>query len=122
MAIKNILKTKDLESFRAFLIFEGYYEVPTSKNVYETLRMIKEDDTVIIYDQKSTKEYLSIADKDIHLVTKFYEQEKEPVPTSNMAMMRTMPAEKLAHFLSKNFCHGFGEAEILQWLRSPVEI
>ena len=121
MAVKNMLQTKDLENFRVFLIDKGYYEVPTSKNVYEILRMVKDHDIVIIYDQKTSKEYLSIADKDIHLVAEFYRKNREQASTSNIAMIRSMPAEKLAHFLSENFCHGFGETEILQWLRSPAE-
>ena len=121
MAVKNMLKTKDLESFKLFLIAKGYYEVPTSKNIYETLRMVKDGDTVIIYDQNSSKEYLSIADKDIHFVAEFYRQSREQPLTSNIAMIRTMPAAKLAHFLSETFCHGFGETEILQWLRAPAE-
>ena len=120
MAIKNMLKAKDLESFKLFLIEKGYYEIPTSKNIYETLRLVKDSDMVIIYDQNSSKEYLSIADKDIHLVAEFYEKNREQIST-NIAMIRSMPTGKLAHFLSETFCHGFGEAEILQWLNSPAK-
>lgn len=40
---------------------------------------------------------------------------------TNADKIRNMTDEELAKFISVQFCHGYGEPQILEWLKQPVE-
>lgn len=40
---------------------------------------------------------------------------------SNGDRIRGMSDKELAHFISVQFCHGYGEPQTLEWLKKPVE-
>lgn len=40
---------------------------------------------------------------------------------TNADWLRGMNDEELAHFISIQFFHGYGEPKILEWLKRPVE-
>lgn len=45
-----------------------------------------------------------------------------PVLVTNVDHIRSMTDEGLASFLSSTFCHGYGNVQLLDWLRQPKEI
>ena len=42
-------------------------------------------------------------------------------PQTNYDYIKNMNPEKLAEFLSKQFCYGYGEPQILEWLNRRRE-
>ena len=76
MATRNILPINKLHEFEDFLESKGYMILATSKNPYEVLRAKKDSDTVIVYQKKEAKEYMSTMDKDYHLVREFIKEQK----------------------------------------------
>ena len=42
-------------------------------------------------------------------------------PQTNYDFIKNMNQEKFAEFLSKQFCHGYGELQILEWLNEIRE-
>lgn len=42
-------------------------------------------------------------------------------PLTEGDKIRMMEDKDLANFLSTQFCHGFGEQQILEWLRTAVK-
>ena len=118
MATRNILHISKLQEFEDFLETKGYMIIATSKNPYEVLRAQKDGDTVIVYQKKDAKEHLSTMDKDYHLVREFIKGQRK---LSNGDRIRGMSDKELAHFISVQFCHGYGEPQTLEWLKQPVE-
>ena len=45
----------------------------------------------------------------------------EAMEMTNGERIRNMSDEELAKFISVQFCHGYGEPQILEWLKQPVE-
>lgn len=139
MATRNILHISKLQEFEDFLETKGYMIVATSKNPYEVLRAQKDGDTVIIYKKKDAKEHLSTMDKDYHLVREFIKSQRKQ---SNADRIRSMTDEELAKFIESVQCYSHGwcekcsslngdyckgirvnepDADILDWLKQPVE-
>lgn len=98
MATRNILHISKLQEFEDFLETKGYMIVATSKNPYEVLRAQKDGDTVIVYQKKDAKEYLSTMDKDYHLVREFIKSQRKQ---SNADRIRSMADEELEKFISE---------------------
>lgn len=118
MATRNILHINKLQEFEEFLEHKSYMIIATSKNPYEVLRAQKDGDTVIVYQKKDAKEHLSTMDKDYRLVREFIKGQRK---LSNGDRIRGMSDKELAHFISVQFCHGYGEPQTLEWLKQPVE-
>lgn len=78
MAERGILHTKHLEAFAGFLEKQGFTKQPLSKNPYEVLRMKKIGGrhTVVLFKKADAKEHLSVMDKDMPLVRKFFRKER----------------------------------------------
>ena len=98
MATRNILHISKLQEFEDFLETKGYMIVATSKNPFEVLRAQKDGDTVIVYQNKDTKEHLSTMDKDYHLVREFIKRQRVQ---TNADRIRSMTDEELVEFLDK---------------------
>lgn len=40
---------------------------------------------------------------------------------TNADRIRAMSDEKLADYLSKTFCHGYGKPQLVEWLKQPAD-
>lgn len=50
-----------------------------------------------------------------------YKKGIEAMGMTNGERIRNMSDEELAKFISVQFCHGYGEPQILEWIKQPVE-
>ena len=87
MASRELLHISKLNDFEKWLEEQGYMILPTSKNQYEVLRAKKDKDTVIIYCKASSKEHLSIMDKDYSLIRRFINESKKHVNADRIESM-----------------------------------
>lgn len=91
MANRNTLHISKLESFKNWLIKDGWEILPLSKNPYEVLRASKMEisNPLIVYSGKS-KEYLSVANEWLSVVEAFLHKK------TNADRIRSMTDEELA--------------------------
>ncbi len=96
MANRNTLHISKLESFKNWLIKDGWELLPLSKNPYEVLRASKMgiSNPLIVYSGKS-KEHLSFANEWLPVVEAFLHKK------TNADRIRSMTDEELAEFLCK---------------------
>lgn len=124
MATRNILHISKLQDFRDFLENEGYMILATSKNPFEVLRAKKDNDTVIVYKKKGSKEHLSTMDKDYHLVREFINLQ---IVHTNADKIRHMSDEELAEIImcpydtEPELCRKFCKDCCLEWLKLAAE-
>lgn len=71
LAERNMLHASRLKEFESFLVHKGYAIIETSKHPHEILRAKKGKNSVIIYQDVSTREHLSVMNNDIKLVNEF---------------------------------------------------
>ena len=120
MANRNTLHISKLESFKNWLIKDGWEILPLSKNPYEVLRASKMgiSNPLIVYSGKS-KEHLSFANEWLPVVEAFLHKK------TNADKIRAMSDEELAEFII-NFENHFGEEyegeqSCLSWLQKESE-
>ena len=120
MANRNTLHISKLESFKNWLIKDGWELLPLSKNPYEVLRASKMgiSNPLIVYSGKS-KEHLSFANEWLPVVEAFLHKK------TNADKIRAMSDEELADFII-NFDNRFGEEyegeqSCLAWLQKESE-
>ena len=103
MANRNTLHISKLESFKNWLINDGWEILPLLKNPYEVLRASKMgiSNPLIVYSGKS-KEHLSFANEWLPVVEAFLHKK------TNADEIRSMTDEELADFII-NFNNRFGE-------------
>ena len=91
MANRNTLHISKLESFKNWLINDGWELLPLSKNPYEVLRVSKMgiSNPLIVYSGKS-KEHLSFANEWLPVVEAFLHKK------TNADRIRSMTDEELA--------------------------
>lgn len=91
MANRNTLHISKLESFKNWLINDGWEILPLSKNPYEVLRASKMgiSNPLIVYSGKS-KEHLSFANEWLPVVEAFLHKK------TNADLIRSMTDEELA--------------------------
>lgn len=127
MARRKLLHISKLNDFGEWLEEQGYMILPTSKNPYEVLRAKKDKDIVLIYCKASSKEHLSIMDKDYSLIRRFINESKKQ---TNADRIRSMTDEELAIYMMCPNEMGLAEIEcdktdscncyecLLNWLRA----
>ena len=95
MANRHTLHINKLDSFRKWLVKDGWELLPLSNNYYEVLRAQKagKQYPLIIYSGKSS-EHLSFADRDMSVVGAFLRDSKKP--QTNADRIQSMTDEELA--------------------------
>lgn len=98
MANRHTLHINKLDSFKKWLVKDGWELLPLSNNHYEVLRAQKagKQYPLIIYSGKSS-EHLSLADRDMPVVGAFLRDSKKP--QTNADRIRRMTVGDLAEFL-----------------------
>ena len=76
MGDRTLLHINKLPMFTWWLSSIGY-EIQQTKDVHEVLRAKKDDDLILIFRKLSTKEHLTIQQKDTGLVKQFIRQQVE---------------------------------------------
>lgn len=132
MANRHTLHINKLDSFKKWLVKDGWELLPLSNNHYEVLRAKKggKQYPLIIYSGKSS-EHLSLADRDMSVVGAFLRDSKKL--QTNADRIRSMTDEELAiHMMCPNDM-GLAEIEcdksdscncyecLLKWLRAESE-
>lgn len=139
MANRHTLHINKLDSFKKWLVKDGWELLPLSNNHYEVLRAKKagKQYPLIIYSGKSS-EHLSLADRDMSVVGAFLRDSKKL--QTNADRIRSMTDEELAKYLPmvsdficqpteeciKNTITYRGECEkteecAMKWLRAESE-
>lgn len=81
MATRALLHKNKLNELEDWLEKQGYMIISTSKNPYEVMRAVKDNETgkdlVIIYCKADSKEHLSVMDKDYGLIRKFIKENRK---------------------------------------------
>ena len=121
MANRHTLHINKLDSFKKWLVKDGWELLPLSNNYYEVLRAQKagKQYPLIIYSGKSS-EHLSFADRDMSVVGAFLRDSKKP--QTNADRIRRMTDEELADFLVTVETYGYhdqsisGTYEMNEWL------
>ena len=100
MANRHTLHINKLDSFKKWLVKDGWELLPLSNNHYEVLRAQKagKQYPLIIYSGKSS-EHLSLADRDMSVVRAFLRDSKKL--QTNADRIRSMTDEELAAFCCK---------------------
>lgn len=128
MANRNTLHISKLESFKNWLINDGWEILPLSKNPYEVLRASKMgiSNPLIVYSGKS-KEHLSFANEWLSVVEAFLHKK------TNADRIRSMTDEELATNMMCPNENGLAEIDcdendncncyecLLKWLRAESE-
>jgi|GEM_PF-833713 len=118
MARRELLHISKLNDFGKWLEEQGYMILPTSKNPYEVLRAKKDKDIVIIYCKASSKEHLSIMDKDYSLIRRFINESKKNVNVDRIENMTENEAVKYMKIerecINRNCDRNCAECDIVQ--------
>ena len=129
MANRNKLHISKLESFKNWLINDGWELLPLSKNPYEVLRASKMgiSNPLIVYSGKS-KEHLSFANEWLPVVEAFLHKK------TNADRIRSMTDEELLDFICSIETYDEGSTktieggvamcsvtEVEQWLKAESE-
>lgn len=126
MANRHTLHINKLDSFKKWLVKDGWELLPLSNNPYEVLRAQKagKQYPLIIYSGKSS-EHLSLADRDMSVVRAFLRDSKKL--RTNADRIRSMTDEELADFLVTVETNGYydqsisGTYEMIEWLLAESE-
>ena len=133
MASRALLHINKLNDLEKWLEKQGYMILSTSKNPYEVLRAKRDDDTVIIYCKKDSKEHLSVMDKDYSLIRRFINESKlqtnadkiRSMTDKELALAIMCPAEYDSNFNKRETCNGEMNKNcyrrLLKWLRAESE-
>ena len=135
MANRHTLHINKLDSFKKWLVKDGWELLPLSNNHYEVLRAKKagKQYPLIIYSGKSS-EHLSLADRDMPVVGAFLRDSKKlqtnadrirSMTDEELALAIMCPAEYDSNFNKREKCNGEMNKNCyecsLKWLRAESE-
>lgn len=135
MANRHTLHINKLDSFKKWLVKDGWELLPLSNNYYEVLRAQKagKQYPLIIYSGKSS-EHLSLADRDMSVVGAFLRDSKKlqtnadrirSMTDEELALAIMCPAEYDSNFNKRETCNGEMNKNCyecsLKWLREESE-